>query len=156
MSAFGMTYRFKPGIVNTIYTFYFVLVSVNILGIIIHMIVSSEKKRLRVFGKHFLLITILILLGTILDMIFPAVGLPALPGSNVTQFLGLIILFYAMDVMNRTTINVSNMSEFIYYSLAVPVLVYDTDYKLQLLNDAARSFFDMTNVNIEEKKKVQD
>lgn len=143
MSAFGMTYRFKPGIVNTIYTFYFVLVSVNILGIIIHMIVSSEKKRLRVFGKHFLLITILILLGTILDMIFPAVGLPALPGSNVTQFLGLIILFYAMDVMNRTTINVSNMSEFIYYSLAMPVLVFDENYQLRIANEAASEFLSL-------------
>ena len=140
MSAFGMTYCFKPGIVNTIYTCYFVLVSVNILGIIIHMIVSSEKKRLRVFGKHFLLITILILLGTILDMIFPAIGLPALPGSNVTQFLGLIILFYAMNVLNRTTINVSNMSEFIYYSLAMPVLVFDENYQLRIANEAASEF----------------
>ena len=112
MSNFGMTYRFKPGIVNDIYTAYFAIVSCNILGVIIHMIRSSEKKRMRLFGKRFLYITILILLGTILDMVFPAVGLPALPGSNLTQFLGLVILFYAMDALNRTTINVSNMSEF--------------------------------------------
>ena len=124
MSTFGMTYQFKPGIVNTIYTSYFLLVALNIVGIIIHMIRSSDKKRLRTFGKHFLLITILILLGTVLDMIFPAIGLPALPGSNVTQFWGLIILFYAMEVLNRTRINISNMSEFIYYSLAMPVLVF--------------------------------
>ena len=88
------------------------------------MIHSSEKKRLKIFGKHFLLITSLILVGTVLDMIFPAMGLPALPGSNVTQFWGLIILFYAMDVLNRTRINVSNMSKFIYYSLAMPILVF--------------------------------
>ena len=68
---------------------------------------------MKLFGKRFLLITILILLGTILDMVFPAIGLPALPGSNLTQFLGLIILFYAMDKLSRTAINVSNMSEFI-------------------------------------------
>lgn len=140
ISSFGMTYRFKPGIVNDIYTSYFVLVSVNILGVIIYMIRSSTKKRLQTFGKRFLLITILILLGTVLDMIFPAIGLPALPGSNVTQFGGLIILFYAMNVLNRTRINVSNMSEFIYYSLAMPILVFDENYQLRIANEAAADF----------------
>lgn len=141
MSTFGMTYRFKPGPVNTLYSCYFIIVALNIVGVIIHMIRTSEKKRLRIFGKRFLLITCLILIGTVLDMIFPAIGLPALPGSNVTQFLGLIILFYAMNVLNKTRINVSNMSEFIYYSLALPVLVFDEDYHLKIVNEAASSFF---------------
>jgi signal transduction histidine kinase/CheY-like chemotaxis protein len=143
MSAFGMTYRFKSGPVNTLYTCYFIVVSANILGMIIHMIHSSDKMRLRAFGKKFLLVTILILLGTILDMIFPAVGLPALPGSNVAQFLGLIILFYAMNVINRTRINITNMSEFIYYSLAAPVLVFDEDHKLCIANEAAKKFLNL-------------
>ena len=93
------------------------------------MIRTSDKKRLRTFGKHFLIITSLILLGTILDMIFPAVGLPALPGSNVTQFLGLIILFYAMDV-----------------------LVFDDKYRLCIANEAASEFL----VLPKEKDRLKD
>lgn len=151
MSKFGMTYRFKPGIANAIYTAYFVIVSCNILGVIIHMIRSSEKKRMKLFGKRFLLITILILLGTILDMVFPAVGLPALPGSNLTQFLGLIILFYAMDKLSRTAINVSNMSEFIYYSLAMPVLVFDEQNKLRIANEAAFDFLKLSKEQVKLK-----
>lgn len=143
ISSFGMTYRFMPGIVNTIYTTYFILVSVNIVGVIIHMIHSSDKKRMKAFGRHFLLITFPILIGTVLDMIFPAIGLPALPGSNVTQFWGLIILFYAMDVLNRTRVNVSNMSEFIYHSLAMPVLVFDDNYQLRIANEAASEFLSL-------------
>ena len=143
MSSFGMTYRFKPGIINIIYSSYFILVSANILGCIIHMIRSSQKKRFQVLGKHFLRITILILLGTILDMAFPALGFPALPGSNVTQFLGLIIMFYAMEGVNRTKINVSNMSKFIYYSLAAPILVFDDSYRLRTANEAAVNFFSL-------------
>lgn len=143
MSSFGMTYRFKPGIINIIYSSYFIMVSANILGCIIHMIRSSQKKRFQVLGKHFLRITILILLGTILDMAFPALGFPALPGSNVTQFLGLIIMFYAMEGVNRTKINVSNMSKFIYYSLASPILVFDDSYRLRTANEAAVSFFSL-------------
>ena len=152
MSSFGMTYRFKPGVVNYLYTSYFILVAVNILGIIIHMIRSSKKKRLQAFGRHFLLITILILLGTVLDMVFPAIGLAALPGSNITQFWGLVILFYAMDVLNRTRINVANMSEFIYYSLAMPVLVYDENYQLCIANEAASKFLALPK----EKEKLAE
>lgn len=82
-------------------------------------------------------------MGTVLDMIFPAMGLPALPGSNVTQFWGLIILFYAMDVLNRTRINVSNMSKFIYYSLAMPILVFDDNHQLKIANEAATEFLSL-------------
>lgn len=143
ISTFGMTYKFKPGPINNLYTLYFIIVACNILGIIIHTIRNAQKKRIKTFGKHFLIITILIMVGTVLDMIFPAVGLPALPGSNVTQFLGLIILFYAMDVINRTSINISNMTEFIYYSLAMPVLMFDDKYHLRLANEAASKFLNL-------------
>ena len=79
LSSFGMTYRFRPGIVNTIYTAYFIIVAVN-------------------------------------------------------------ILFYAMDVLNKTRINVANMSEFIYNSLAMPVLVFDDKYRLCIANEAASDY----------------
>lgn len=63
-----------------------------------------------------------------------------LPGSSLTQFWGLIVLYHAVAVINRSRINITNMSEFIYYSLAMPVLVYDVDRQLQIMNDAAASF----------------
>ena len=36
--------------------------------------------------------------------------------------------------------NVSNMSEFIYYSLEMPVMVYDQNRKLKIVNEAAAEF----------------
>ena len=153
ISQFGMTYQFKPGIVNNIYTGYFILVSANILGVIIYMITKSPLKRIRRFGKMFLIVTILVLLGTVLDMVFPALGYPALPGSNITQFLGLIIIYYAMDIINKNKINVENMSQYIYFSLAMPVLVFDTDNVLRISNEAANKFFDMPG-NEERTKRI--
>lgn len=91
LSSFGMTYRFRPGIVNTIYTAYFIIVAVN-------------------------------------------------------------ILFYAMDVLNKTRINVANMSEFIYNSLAMPVLVFDDKYRLCIANEAASEFL----VLPKEKDRLKD
>ena len=132
MSKYGMTYRFTPGIVNDLYTGYFMLVAFDILLVIIYMIFGSKLRRIRTFGKYFLLIEVLILIGTVLDMIFPAMGLPALPGSNVTQFWGTSILYYAMVRIRRNELNVSNMSEYIYRSLAVPIVVFDKEQHLHI------------------------
>ncbi len=153
----GMTYYFKIGIWNRIYTIYTVVVAMDMLVVILYMIFGSSSKRLRAFGKKFFLVESIILAGMMLDTVLPLFGILAVPGSSLTQFLGMVVLYHAITYLNHSRINISNMSEFIYYSLAVPVLVYDTDYKLQILNDAARSFFDMTNVNIEEKKnRIED
>lgn len=141
MSAFGMTCQFTPGIVSDLYTAYFVLVTFNIFCVIVYMIRFSKLKRTLTFGKMFLIVAILIVLGSVLDMVFPFLGFPALPGSNVTQFWGLLIIQYAMSIVNKNKINVSNMSEFIYYSLAMPVLVFDSDYKIKIANEAATRFF---------------
>lgn len=157
MSEFGMTYKFEPGIVNNLYTGYFILVSANIVVVIIHMICFSKLRRVRIFGKYFLIITALILLGTVLDMIFPALGLPALPGSNVTQFWGIIILYYAMIRIKRNELNVSNMSEYIYRSLAVPVVVFDKEHRLHISNEAANQYLGInTDPNEYNNQKVTD
>ena len=141
MSSFGMTCQFTPGIVSNLYTLYFILVTANIICVIIYMIRFSKLKQTQSFGKKFLIVAILIMLGSILDMIFPYFGLPALPGSNITQFWGLLIIQYAMGIVNKNKINVSNMSEFIYYSLAMPVLVFDSEYEIKIANEAATRFF---------------
>ncbi|MGN0427170.1 MAG: response regulator [Agathobacter sp.] len=141
MSSFGMTCQFTPGIVSNLYTSYFILVTFDIFCVIVYMIRFSKLKRTQTFGKMFLIVAILIVLGSVLDMIIPFLGLPALPGSNITQFWGLLIIQYAMNIVNKNKINVSNMSEFIYYSLAMPVLVFDSDYKIKIANEAATRFF---------------
>lgn len=145
MSKLGMTYQFKQGIINNIYTGYFTLVSINILAVIIYMIVRSPFKRSKAFGRMFLYVTILILIGTVLDMVFPAIGYPAVPGSNLTQFIGLVIMYYAMGIINKNKITIENMSQFIYFSLAMPVLLFDKDNMLRISNEAADEFFGMPN-----------
>ncbi len=146
MSAFGMTCQFTPGIISSLYTSYFVLVTINLFYVIIYMIRFSRLKRIQSYGKMFLIVAILIALGSVLDMFFPFLGFPALPGSNLTQFWGLLIIQYAMGVENRNEINVSNMSEFIYYSLAMPVLVFDSNYTIKIANEAATRFFYLPDV----------
>lgn len=152
MSIFGMTYQFKQGVINSLYSAYFIIVAVNILIVIILMIRKSKLKRLRVFGWRFFMVEILILFGTVLDMIFPAIGLPALPGSNVTQFWGLVIMGVALSVVDRSRITISNMSEYIYNSLSSPILLYDASGNLCIANDSAANFIGIMRGKIGKKQ----
>lgn len=137
---FGMSYQFVPGTIYNLYTVYTVVVSLNILIIVLYAMRTAKVKRLVVFARRLILLTIFMMVGIILDTIFPMFGLPAIPGSSVTQYWGMIGVYYAIRAISRSRINLNNMSQFIYYSIAAPVLVYDTKRRLQIINDAGVSF----------------
>ncbi len=143
LDKFGMTYHFHSGFWNNIYTLYSIIVSFNLMLTVIYILRTSKSKRMLAFCKRFLLAELIIFLGMILDTVCPLLGIPAIPGSSLSQFIGLVVLFYALTEINHSRINVSNMSEILYHSLALPVLVYDSKKKLRILNDAAHSFFNI-------------
>lgn len=147
---YGMTYFFKSGPANTIYTIYSLILAVLMLGISLFMC-FSKIKRIRFFGKIFLLTVAAIGLGTVLDTVLPLLGMRAIPGSTLTQFAGLVVVYLAIRANNHSKINITNMSEFIYYSLSMPVLVYNSTKRLQIANDAAAKFFNINQECIPEK-----
>ena len=141
----GMTYSFKPGLASTIYTSYSIILALLMFGISLHMC-FSKTKRIRHFGKIFMAADIIMLFGTVLDTVFPLLGIPAIPGSTMTQFGGVVVVY------NRSKISIGNMSEFVYSSLSVPVLVYNTDGRLQIANDAAAKFLNINQEQIPAKE----
>ena len=147
----GMTYSFKAGPANTIYTAYSLILAILMFCISLYMC-FSKVKRIRFFGKIFMGTVAAMLLGTILDTVFPLLGFKAIPGSTLTQFFGMVVVFVAIRANNRSKINIANMSEFIYYSLSEPVLVYNSEKNLQIANDAAASFFDIDRNTFSQQK----
>lgn len=91
------------------------------------------------------------LIGTILDTVFPLLGFKAIPGSTLMQFWGVVVVYVAIRANNRSKITITNMSEFIYYSLAIPVLVFDADKCMKIANDAATKFLGIPQDEIEQK-----
>lgn len=149
LSDLGMTYYFKAGFCNNIYILYTVVVALNILITIFYMIRISKVKRIQAFGRKLLLVAFLIIFGMVLDTINPIIGKAAIPGSTMTQFWGLVVLYNASSIISRSRINMINMSEFIYYSLAVPVLVYDAEKRIQIMNEAASAFLELDQETIQ-------
>lgn len=139
----GLSFYFKPGIVTWVYAVYFTLVSANIFLVTIHMLRHHRLQRVRAVAKRFILVELLVFMGAVFDMVLPVLGKPALPGSAITHFWGVVVFWYAIHGMFRAQITITNMSEYIYYSLDIPVLVLDTEKRVQISNDAAKEFLEL-------------
>lgn len=148
----GVTYTFKAGLINNLYTVYSVGIAISFIIPTIHML-NVKTKRIRMYGKYFLVAEILIGVGMIFDTIFPMLGYATMiPGSSITQFLGLLVLAGAIEAVGKTEINVQNISGYVYTSLHIPVLIFDQNKKLCVMNDSAASFMKISEKDVERKR----
>lgn len=145
----GMSYSFTPGLWNNLYIIYSIITAINMFFVTVYMLRRSSTKRMHALAKKLLTAEMIILFGMLLDTIFPMIGMKAIPGSSIAQTIGLFIMYGAVAFASHSEITISNMSEFVYYSLTVPVLVYDSQKRLQILNDAAYPF-----VGVKKKERV--
>ena len=144
----GMTYRFHPGFWNNVYTTYCVVISINMLASIIYMFIKTDRRSLRSLGIKLLISEFIVVFGMIFDTVLPLFGKPAIPGSTIGQFFAVLVLYNAICFVNRSRITVDNMSSYVYSSLSTPVLVYDSEYKLQIANDVAYYFVGLNEASI--------
>lgn len=147
----GMTYTFMPGLTNNLYTLYAVIYAINMTISIYHMIKYAKNKRSRVTGYHMIITLAIVFLGMILDTLLPMFGIGAIPGSSISQFLGLLVVFYAIVDFNGTRITDRNMSKYVYSSFAEPVLVLDAKGMLKLMNKASEDI--LPDIVLENEKK---
>lgn len=136
----GMSYSFTPGLWNNIYIIYSIITAINMFFVTVFMLRKSSTKRMHALAKKLLAAELIILFGMLLDTVLPIIGMKAIPGSSIAQTIGLFIMYSAVTFNSHSKITISNMSEFVYYSLTMPVLVYDSNKNLQILNDAAYPF----------------
>ena len=152
MDKWGMTYTFKQGIVNNLYTVYSLVLAINMTISIYYMVRYAENKRSKVTGHKMGLTLLIVLAGMILDTILPMFGVGAIPGSSISQFLGLLVVFYAIVDYNKTRITDMNMSQYIYASSSEPVMVFTPEGVLKLTNKAAKELFSDTFRIYEDKE----
>lgn len=148
LSKIGMTYQFKPGFWNTAYIIYSTAVAINMFASITYMLLYSNRTRMRVLAKKLLFAEFIVVFGMIFDTILPLLGIPAVPGSTLGQFIGLVAMYQAICFVNRSRITIDNMSTYVYYSLTTPVLVYDHNYTLKIVNDVAYDFIGLKKSEI--------
>lgn len=148
----GMMYRFLPGISNSVYTYYTILIFLLFLGITSSMLNKKNPTRIQKFGLYFILAEVLVVFGMVFDTILPYMGYSTnIPGSSITQFVGLMILYRAMHAIKHSELSVSNISGYVYSSLNIPVLIFDRNKCLKIINDSAADFLNLSREEIEKQ-----
>lgn len=142
----GMSFSFANRIYGNVYTIFFILCALMMLNDIISMI-KSKRKSVVHFGRCFLGVWFLIICGSVLDMLFPMLGWDSIPGSSILQFFGLVIAWYAMDIINHSRITVKNMSQKVYDTISSPILMLDTVGNIVVFNDAALEFLKLSRLD---------
>lgn len=141
---FGMTYEFVKDIWSSLYSLYSLIYSVNVAIMLCMMMNKGMKMRERIMGKRLLLCLFSLVLGAVFDTILPQYGYAAIPGSTFTQFFGAVVMMHVLKYSNCVQMTLSNMSEFVYYSLKTPVLIYDDFGRLRIVNSSAAEQFGMS------------
>ena len=144
MTAYGMSFRIKPGIWSVAYTVYCAMVAFNLLILIVYMLRRSIRKREKVIAYALMLCVFIVGFGCALDPIMQMAGFAAVPISAIGQFAAQMVLYRIYLFYNKSRVTLENMSEFVYYSVDEPVFLFDEAEKLCIVNNGATTFLGMS------------
>lgn len=150
MSAIGMTYRFNPSIWNTLYDIYCVGCAVGLFVLSGFLVKNGERKWERITGIRLIFCESVIVAGMLLDTIMPMFGFSAFPGSTLSQFFGVLLVYRVYLFVNKNQVKLENVSEFVYYSVKSPILIYDNNKNLKIANKSAIDFLKLSAYEYED------
>lgn len=144
LTNYGMAYNFSTSLWVILYYIYFAYILMLIIIIIIKFKKRTDLKRKRVTYKTILLYAILLTIGVILDIVFPIFDLTALPGSVITQFFGVCLIYRTLSYENKNSTSVENIAQYIFHLSSFPIIVFNSKNKLSLISDSACEFLGIT------------
>ena len=147
-----MSYYIEEYIGRTIYNVYIIGFLFIVSAEIIYCLVHRAKVREVVMAKSCIIVLVTVGLGLFMDTFSIGDPRPAFPASSIMQPIA-VIFAYAMS--RRTKINnisVQNLSNYIYASVNVPMLIIDENHYLKICNAKAIDFFDMPDELLKQKR----
>lgn len=94
----------------------------------------------------------LFLLGLFSDELIDIVAGNVFPVSSFLQFFTVVLIYFMSFRYNTSRITVSNFSEYVYYSLNTPLLIFGESGKIEISNASAIDFFQMPADRLSTKK----
>lgn len=138
---FGMSYKFSQNIFNTLYNIYCVVVGINIFIILIYMQKQAKRTKFKIIVKNLMVCCVVVMVGMIFDTLLPVFGYEAIPTSTITQGIGALMIARVLKFQKTSEITVENFSEFVYYSVDTPVLIFDEEWHFRFGNNGITEFF---------------
>ena len=154
LTSYGMAYSFITNFWVTLYNIYFIFVVIMIIVTIIRFKKRTNLKRKRVTFRTIVLFVIMLVIGASLDTVLPALGFVSFPGSTITQFFGVCLIYSALNYEMKNSTSVENIAQNIFHLSNFPIIVFNSKNKLSLISDSACNFLGITkndtNVIIED------
>lgn len=141
----GMSYSFKANFWTDVYMFYSIVIAISMFAMVIWMIKSTKKRRIKVTGRRLLVSLIVITLGMLFDTFLPAFGIMAVPTSSLGQALCIFIVYTSLNFNKKNHIDISNIADYIDNSTEVYVLAYDESLKINLASESAAEFMKLSS-----------
>jgi len=151
-TSYGMSYitLTYPGRVS--YNIYLAGVLLLAGAEIAYCLLHYSRKRQVVMAKACLLVLTIVGVSLLADTYILGPKRPAIPVTAVVQPLAVVFAY----VMSRKTlinnISIQNLSDYIYASVNVPMLIVDSERYLKICNATAIEFFDMPDELLKQKR----
>ena len=147
LTSYGMSYQMKTGLWSYAYNLYCVVIAVNLAYALVYMLRHSKHKREKIIAYDLIMSVFITFFGCVLDTVMPTFGIPAFPGSTIGQFVGMLVMYQTYQFYQKLRMTPENMSQYIYYSVDEPVLLFDENEKLCMENNGALAFLEQTESN---------
>jgi signal transduction histidine kinase/CheY-like chemotaxis protein/HPt (histidine-containing phosphotransfer) domain-containing protein len=147
-SAIGMTYRLNYGFWTGAFVTYCLVIAFNMFISILYMLFHTRQKQLKVLAKKLLVVELIVFIGMSMDLLLPIFGMVSISSGAIGQFISILCMYQVIIFADRSRITLDNMSHYIYSSLNTPILVFDYDHKLKILNSSAYDFIGLRSSEV--------
>lgn len=151
-TSYGMSYIMTDYTGRTIYNMYLCGLFILVVAEILYRVVGKSKKRERIMAKACIFILLLIWAGLMFDTFIIGADRPVFPMTAIVMPVAIIFSYVMSKKTKINNINVRNLSDYIYASVNVPILIVNEERYLEICNATAVEFFDMPEELLKQKK----
>lgn len=151
MTSYGMSYYTADYIGRNMYNVYLLMMIILIIAEVVYCLIRSSKKREKIMARAILVVIFIIAIGAMLDTYVVGPERPVFPATALLQPFGVMAAYYLSRKTRINNITIQSLSEYIYSSINVPVLIVDEEKYLRICNATAVTFFDMPDELIKQK-----
>ena len=152
LTEYGISYIAVDYLGRNIYNVYLVGYILLVCAEIMYCLLRHSRKREKVMAKTCLLILIFVCTGLMMDTFIMGSQRPAFPATAILQSPAVIFAYAISRKTKINNISIQNLSDYIYASVNVPVLIVGEERYLKICNATAIHFFDMPDELLKQKK----
>lgn len=113
-----------------------------------------ELKREKRLVLNIFVVNFCIVVAAIPDTFIPLMGKPSLPTSGFGGVLAYLVICYMEEKYNAFSISASNLSQYIYRYVTVPVLVFSHDDTIAFVNDYGTQFLGLEGKEVKRLDQI--